>query len=133
MVAVKESLLDKGIKRPCGFIGLAGPYDFLPISDADVKRVFGSADDLQNTQPITFVNKGDPAMLLLHGLDDTIVKPGNSTRMAKRVKQFGDQAEAKLYKDVDHSDILISLSSTFRNFSPALKDSVAFMKNVECL
>lgn len=132
MVAVRGSLLDKNIRRPCGFVGLAGPYDFLPIDQADISRVFSTADDLKNTQPITFVDKGDPAMLLLHGLNDTTVKPGNSIRMAQRARELGGQAKIKLYKAVDHSDILISLSSTFRNYSPALKDSIAFMKSVEC-
>jgi len=132
MLSADESLFKQETKRPCGFIGLAGPYDFLPISDADVQQVFGSARDLRVTQPVTFVSKGDPAMLLLHGKDDTTVKPRNATRLAKRVAQSGDKAEVKFYEDVDHIDILISLSSTFRGFSPALKDSVNFIKKVEC-
>lgn len=132
MVDTNEALLPNRIKRPCGFIGLAGPYDFLPISDADVQLVFSSANDLRDTQPITYVSQGDPVMLLLHGKDDTTVKPGNTTRLAKRANQFGHNAETILYNDVDHIDILLSLSSTFRGFSPALDDSVAFMKKVQC-
>jgi len=132
MVAVNEALLKQGIKRPCGFMGLAGPYDFLPIDQADVRRVFSSAHDLQVTQPITFVNAGDPAMLLMHGKDDTIVKPGNSTRLAERIRQSGGHVEVKLYENTDHIDILLSLSSTFRFYTPALQDTVAFMNRVEC-
>jgi len=133
MINVKESLLKQGIKRPCGFVGLAGPYDFLPIADADVQQVFSSATDLRNTQPINYVSKGDPVMLLLHGKDDTTVKPGNATRLAERVKQFGDHVDLKLYDDLGHIGLLISLSSTFRGYSPALEDSVTFMRKVECL
>lgn len=132
MVAVREDLLTKDIRRPCGFIGLAGPYDFLPIDQPDIRRVFSSATDLLNTQPISYVDRGDPAMLLLHGLNDSTVKPGNSIRMAERARQSGGQAEIKLYKDVDHTDILMSLSSTFRGFSPALRDSMSFIKSAEC-
>jgi len=132
MAAVDESLLNKATQRPCGLIGLAGPYDFLPIRDEDVKRIYSTASDLQNTQPITFVNKGDPAMLLLHGVDDEAVKPRNSINMAERARQVGSDAKAIMYKDTDHIDILISLSSTFRSYSPALRDSVAFMNEINC-
>jgi len=132
MVNVKESLLEQSVKRPCGFVGLAGPYDFLPIADVDVQQVFSSATDLHDTQPVTFVNKGDPVMLLLHGRDDTTVKPGNATRLAERVKQFGDHVELKFYDDLGHIGLLISLSSTFRGYSSALQDSVTFMRKVEC-
>ena len=132
MVAVDESLLDNGVKRPCGFMGLAGPYDFLPIRDADVIQVFSSAKDLKKTQPITFVNKNDPAMLLMHGKNDVSVQVGNSIRVAEHAERLGGSVATKLYDDVNHVDILISLSSTFRHVSPVLNDSVAFMQNVDC-
>jgi len=136
MVAVRQSLIGSATKRPCGFIGLSGPYDFLPIRDDDVKRVFASADDLQNTQPITFVSRGVPDMLLLHGRDDTTVKPGNSTRLAARVNQLNGRAQVKLYEGVDHIDILLSLllslASTFRRYSPALADSMVFIQDTRC-
>jgi len=132
MVATNQSLVKSKIKRPCGFLGLAGPYDFLPIKDADIKQVFASADNLKNTQPITFVSAGVPDMLLMHGLNDTTVKPGNSTRFASRVNQFKGRAQMKLYKGVDHTDILVSLASTFRSYSPALADSMEFIQKTQC-
>lgn len=132
MAAVDESLLPNTIKRPCGLIGLAGPYDFLPIRDEDVKRIYSTASSLDDTQPINFVNKGDPAMLLLHGVDDEAVKPGNSTRMAAKAKQVGVAAKANIYKGTDHIDILISLSSTFRSYSSALSDTADFIETTSC-
>jgi len=132
MAAVDESLLKKGIKRPCGLIGLAGPYDFLPIRDEDIIRIYSTASNLNDTQPIHFVNQGDPAMLLLHGGDDAAVKPKNSINMAARVKQVGGVSDLKIYKDTDHIDILISLSSTFRSYTPALDDTAAFIEKTNC-
>lgn len=132
MVVTDETLLVKKIKRPCGLIGLAGPYDFLPIRDEDVKRIYSTASDLKNTQPITFLNKGDPAILLLHGIDDVAVKPKNSINMAARAKQLGVPVETKFYKDTDHVDILISLSSTFRFYAPTLKDTANFIAKTVC-
>ena len=132
MVALNEDLLDPVVKRPCGFIGLAGPYDFLPIDQDDIKQVFGTASNLDLTQPINFVGVDEPAMLLLHGSSDTTVKPGNSKRLARKMSQFSGKAILKLYKDVDHSDILVSLSSTFRSSNPSLDDSVKFIEETSC-
>lgn len=133
MVSSNESLLEKNIARPCGFIGLAGPYDFLPIADADAQQVFSSAnDDLSITQPISFVSQGDPGMLLLHGADDTTVKPGNSTRLAKKATLVGNKAKAILYEGVRHVGILISFSKLFAGKSPAYKDSVKFISTHRC-
>ena len=132
MVALDESLLANDMRRPCGFVGLAGPYDFLPIRDADVIRVFSSAIDIQKTQPIYFVDGGDPAMLLLHGSDDDSVKVGNTTRVVRRVNNVEGLVDSKIYKEIDHIDILISLSSTFRHVSPVLSDSIEFIKKTNC-
>ena len=38
-----------------GTIGLAGPYDFLPLKSATLKTIFGPEDRLARTQPINFV------------------------------------------------------------------------------
>jgi len=37
-----------------GFIGLAGPYDFLPIESRTLRTIFGGANRTE-TQPISFV------------------------------------------------------------------------------
>ena len=37
-----------------GMIGLAGPYDFLPLNDETLEAIFGDGD-LAHTQPINFV------------------------------------------------------------------------------
>jgi len=132
MIALDKSLLKSDVKRPCGFVGLAGPYDFLPIRDADVIRVFSSATDIQETQPINFVDGGDPAMLLLHGANDESVKVGNSIRVAKRVNSVDGSVATKIYEDVDHIDILLSLSSTFRHISSVLADSTEFINKIDC-
>ena len=48
MVALDPQLRQKAgsTHAPCGMIGVAGPYDFLPIDDADVQQVFKSASPL---------------------------------------------------------------------------------------
>lgn len=43
-----------------GWIGLAGPYDFLPIENADVKPVFFFPDSPPDSQPINHVSSSAP-------------------------------------------------------------------------
>ena len=74
-----------------GLIGLAGPYDFLPLRDEMLKIIFGGADRLE-TQPICHVAPGAPPALLLTGDADDVVDPGNSTRFAERLRAAGNDA-----------------------------------------
>ena len=52
-----------------GFIGLAGPYDFLPLTEERYKRIFPEAAR-EASQPVNFVSGDEPPMLLIHGGDD---------------------------------------------------------------
>ena len=55
-----------------GTIGLAGPYDFLPIEEDDIKAVFDTPDKAA-TQPVNFTDGQNHPMLLLAGDGDTTV------------------------------------------------------------
>lgn len=46
-----------------GFIGLAGPYDFLPLNKPKLVEIFGAYNTVE-TQPINFVNASAPPALL---------------------------------------------------------------------
>ena len=51
-----------------GFVGLAGPYDFLPLTDPDFVDMFGHDPAGQlASQPVHFVDGDEPPMLLLQG------------------------------------------------------------------
>ena len=58
-----------------GLIGVAGPYDFLPLQDDTLKVIF-SGGDIMRTQPISFVSGKEPLALLLTGRQDRTVDPG---------------------------------------------------------
>lgn len=117
---------------PCGFVGLAGPYDFLPIADNDVREVFRSAKNPSETQPITFADAGDPAALLLTGSNDTTVEPGNSARMAEKLADAGARVETISYPEVGHAGILAALAPLNSRNASVISDSIAFMKQVHC-
>jgi acetyl esterase/lipase len=99
--------------RVTGFIGLAGPYDFLPIVDPEVIAVFGSTDD-PSTQPITYVDPHAPPMLLLAGADDTTVRPKNTISLAARVNQAGGHATANIIPGTGHIGLILAIAPAFR-------------------
>jgi acetyl esterase/lipase len=114
----------QGVK---GLIGLAGPYDFLPLTSATLKKIL-AAPDMTQTQPITFANAGAPPALLLHGLDDTTVLPRNSARLADRLRERGVGVETHYYPDMAHIGILLGLSSLLAGDRPVLADTLAFLR-----
>jgi acetyl esterase/lipase len=63
-----------------GFIGLAGPYYFLPIQNRTLRTIFGGANRVE-TQPISFVTGKEAPALLITARRDRLVSPGNSRRM----------------------------------------------------
>lgn len=134
MVALDKKLRQQaGIKRlPCGLIGLAGPYDFLPINDADIKDVFKSANPLIETQPIYYVSSPMPPMLLLTGQDDVAVKPGNTKRMAAAVNKAGGKAQVIEYANVGHVDIMLAMAPILSGLAPTLQDTARFIRETSC-
>lgn len=110
-----------------GVIGFAGPYDFLPITDPEIKQVFSTvAPPL--SQPITFVRPGAPPMLLATGITDDTVLPRNTYNMAEKLRSMGNIAEVREYKDVEHYGIVLSFAGVFRHRSPALEDMRRFIE-----
>jgi acetyl esterase/lipase len=67
-----------------GFIGLAGPYDFLPIESRTLRTIFGGTNRAE-TQPISFVTGKEAPSLLITARRDRRVSPGNSRRMAAKI------------------------------------------------
>jgi acetyl esterase/lipase len=110
-----------------GVIGLAGPYDFLPLRSDELRAIFGPPEQLPQTQPINFVDGEAPPMLLLAGARDTTVDPANSIRLAARIRQAGGVVEQKIYPGIDHEEIVGSLGVPLRFLAPTLKDCLTFM------
>lgn len=109
-------------------VGLAGPYDFLPLSVGATKNAFGRAPDAKLTQPIAFARRDAPPILLATGTEDTIVLPRNSRRLAKELQAAGAPVELKEYDGVGHVGIVLALSKPFRGRAPVLADTLAFLK-----
>jgi acetyl esterase/lipase len=89
-----------------GTIGLAGPYDFLPLHDPELDDIFAPAGDLRLSQPITFARGNAPPMFLAAGTADTTVLPKNTQHLAAANRADGVKVEERLYPGVTHVKII---------------------------
>jgi acetyl esterase/lipase len=110
-----------------GVIGLSGPYDFLPLLEADVQDMFGPPALYPESQPINYVRADAPPMLLAHGLKDETVWPKNSRNLASALGARGVSVTLKLYPKVAHADTVAALSPPIRGRAPTLADIQEFI------
>ena len=110
-----------------GAIGLAGPYDFLPLRSSALRTIFGPEDRLQATQPINFVSGGEPPMLLITGDADDVVDPANSAHLAARIRAKGGTVEERRYRSLGHVRLVGSLARPLQFLAPTMDDVVSFI------
>jgi acetyl esterase/lipase len=113
-----------------GLIGLAGPYDFLPLDVASTQNAFGHVADLPTTQPINHAGVGDPPALLVAGAEDTLVRPRQTAALAQRLNAAGVSAETRLYSGVGHIGVMTALARPLRGKAPVLQDAADFAARV---
>jgi len=117
------------VPQIAGVIGLSGPYDFLPLLEADVQDMFGPPALYPESQPINYVRADAPPMLLIHGLKDETVWPKNSRNLASALSARGASVTLKLYPKLLHADTVGALSAPIRGRAPTLTDIQDFVKS----
>lgn len=105
--------------RPDLFVGLAGPYDFLPLRDPALVRGFGPGEPGPESQPVSYVDGLEPATLLFHGSRDITVLPRNSRKLAAMLRAVGTPVEL-VELEGDHVLPLLGLSSRFGYLAPVI-------------
>jgi acetyl esterase/lipase len=121
---ISDAGVDPAIVRAAAL--MSGPYDFYPFTEQRGRAALGQWPRPRETQPINFVRRDAPPMLLMHGSADTVVRPRNSERLTAALRDAGATAELKLYPRKSHIDTIKSISPLFRRSTTALADSVAF-------
>lgn len=111
-------------------VGLAGPYDFLPLHSATLKAIFGPQDQLARTQPINFVSGGEAPAFLAAGAADVTVDPANTARMVARIRARGGRVTTHLYERLDHRTVLGAFARPLRFMSSVLDDVSGFVHEV---
>ena len=110
-----------------GVIGLAGPYDFLPLDSSATIAAFSNAADLKTTQPVNYVTRAAPPMFLATGDDDTTVYPRNTLRLAEKLRLAERPVTVRRYAGIAHVGILLALSRPLRGTAPVLDDITQFI------
>lgn len=98
-----------------GVIGLAGPYDFLPLTDPKLHPIFAPAKPLITSQPIHYAAQKYPPLLLITGTEDTDVFPKNTRNFTAALQKNGQQVEAVYLPDIDHINIVSGLATRLEN------------------
>ena len=122
-------LADAGTSRDAlaGAIGLAGPYDFLPITGPEVRAVFAPVQDGPASQPITYADGHAPPLLLLAGSADETVRPRNTLALAARIRAQGGSVEDHVYPGIGHIGLILAIAPLFQGKAPVLTDVEAFV------
>ncbi len=133
MMAVNAEYLAKQSLKPTDFvgvIGLAGPYDFLPLKSARLKTIFGSDAEQLKSQPINFVDGNNPPMLLAVGLKDGTVWPRNSYNLAEKIKKNSGLVQVVKFENYGHIDMAAKLAKPLRGNGELLKVVIDFIQNI---
>ena len=111
-----------------GWIGLAGPYDFLPIENPDVKPVFYFPNSPPDSQPINHVSAASPPALLIASADDTLVNPQRNTGgMATRLRDQGVSVRELYFSRTNHGTLVGAFARPLRSLAPVLEEVAAFI------
>lgn len=124
MLALDDRWLGKqGVKPDAlrGWIGLAGPYDFLPVQNKTTRPVFNYPDTPADSQPVRHVSAGAPPALLIAAYEDKTVNPVRNTgALARRLREKHVPVRELYYDGVSHATLVASLSRSLHTLAPTL-------------
>jgi acetyl esterase/lipase len=128
LAANPRYLNEAGADLSClaGAIGIAGPYDFLPITNPTRIEIFGGSDRVE-TQPIHFIDGKRPPMLLLTGDRDVNILPDNTHNLAAKLREQESEVEEIVYPGIEHFRIILALAPLFRRMIPIRADIARFV------
>lgn len=118
------------LPKPAGLVGLAGPYAFNPVTWPATAPIFASARSPDEARPVARVGAGAPPALLLHGLDDDIVKLWNAKELAKALRAQGTPVRVVELHGIGHFGIVLAIAGPLRWRGPVLDETVAFVRDL---
>ena len=133
MVALDASYLGKFGATPRqlrGWIGLAGPYDFLPIENPTAKLVFDFPGTPLTSQPIRHIGPDAPPALLVAARNDKLVNPSRNTGgMAAQLRAHQIPVTEIYYDGVSHTTLVGSIAAPLRFLAPTLDQITGFVNS----
>ncbi|MEJ7686136.1 MAG: alpha/beta hydrolase [Variovorax sp.] len=110
MVALDARWLDAvgaSPKQLAGWIGLAGPYDFLPIENPQAQVAFNWPETPANSQPLVHASSASPRALLMAVSKDKLVNPQrNTAQMAVKLRASGVEVQTREFDNLSHITLI---------------------------
>ena len=111
------------------WIGLAGPYDFIPITNEDTRPVFLYPSTPPDSQPINHVSSKAPPTLLIASHKDELVDPVRNTGgLTKKLRAVGVAVTEIYFDNTSHATLIGAISWPLRGLAPVLDTVVRFVK-----
>lgn len=111
-----------------GLVGLAGPYDFLPIGNPEVQPVFTHPAYPAGSQPIEHARGFERPVFLGAAPSDTLVDPQrNTAQLARRLREAGTPVTERLYDRTNHMTLIAAFAGPLRWLAPVLDDVAGFV------
>jgi len=105
-----------------GWIGLAGPYDFIPIQNEDTRPVFFYPATPPESQPINHVSSSAPPALLIASNKDVWVDPiGNTGALTNKLRAAGVAVTEIYFDKTSHTTLIGAMSWPLRGLAPVLE------------
>lgn len=106
-----------------GFIGLAGPYNFLPLRVASLEPIFGHPHPPADSQPVVHASASAPPSWLFTAASDAFVHPVlNTDSLAFRLRSVGARVETRSLPRTSHVTLVAALASPLNWLSPVLDE-----------
>jgi acetyl esterase/lipase len=133
MVALDPRWLAAYGEKPAmlrGWIGLAGPYDFTPIQDEDIKPAFLAPNTPPDSQPINHIGESRVPALLMAGSDDKTVDPVRNTgQLADKLRATGVPVQTETFAGIGHAMMIGSFARPLRFRAPVLDRVVNYVEH----
>jgi acetyl esterase/lipase len=107
-----------------GWVGLAGPYDFLPIKLREVQRAFNWPDTPPDSQPLFHARarsaRTPPTLLLAARQDDLVDPQRNTVALARALRERGVPVQSELFDRASHTTLMGAFAAPLRGLAPVL-------------
>lgn len=130
MLALDRHYLQKAGVNPSvirGVVGLSGPYDFYPFDSKRSIAAMSAWPWPAETQPVSYVRKDAPPVMVVTGTEDDTVKPRNAIILSRELNKLGAPVTFRAYEGLKHEDTVMALSLPFRSKAPVLQESADFL------
>lgn len=135
LVAMDEKYLNEfggNLNWIKGVIPMACPFEFDPTKEFLYRDLFPNEKDINTLMPMGIEIKNKlPPFFIMHGKFDPILPENQVYEFAEKIKDFGGEAEVRIYSSHGHFSLVRRTTSWHIWPFPLLKDILNFIRSNE--